>query len=99
MIYSRNLENMTIQYPDVVEFVEKSVNSEVTSFILDSELVAYDHVNNRILPFQNLTQRSRKNVTEEDLKTKICICAFDLLYLNGKSLLKEPFIKRRETLH
>jgi DNA ligase 1 len=71
----------------------------VHSFILDSELVAYDHVNNRILPFQTLTQRSRKNVTEEDLKTKICICAFDLIFLNGKSLLKEPFVVRRETLH
>jgi DNA ligase-1 len=38
-------------------------------------------------------------VTEEDLKTKICICAFDVLYFNGKSLLKETFIKRREYLH
>ena len=38
-------------------------------------------------------------MTEEDLKTKICICAFDLLFLNGKPLLKEPFVARRETLH
>lgn len=96
MIYSRNLENMTGTYPDVVEFVERSVSPLVSNFILDSELVAYDHVNNRILPFQTLTQRSRKNVTEEDLKTKICICAFDLLYLNGRSLLKESFSVRRE---
>jgi DNA ligase 1 len=29
----------------------------------------------------------------------VCICAFDLLYLNGKSLLKETFSKRREYLH
>lgn len=90
---------MTGQYPDIVEFVEKSATPEVDNYILDSELVAFDHVNNRILPFQILTQRSRKNVTEEDMKTKICICAFDLLYLNGKSLLKEPFINRREALH
>jgi DNA ligase 1 len=38
-------------------------------------------------------------VTEEDLKTKICICAFDLLYLNGKSLLKKTFTERRQALH
>jgi DNA ligase 1 len=38
-------------------------------------------------------------VTEEDLKTKICICAFDLLYLNGRSLLKETFTERRKQLH
>lgn len=75
------------------------MRDNVDNFILDSELVAYDHVNNRILPFQILTQRSRKNVTEEDLKTKICICAFDLLYLNGRSLLKEPFVVRRDILH
>lgn len=50
-IYSRNLENMTQQYPDVVEFVKESVRAEITSFILDSELVAFDSVNNRILSF------------------------------------------------
>lgn len=33
------------------------------------------------------------------MKTKICICAFDLLFLNGKSLLKDTFAKRRELLH
>ena len=99
-IYSRNLERMTGQYPDVVEFIKQSVKDKpVENFILDSELVAYDTVNDRILPFQILTQRSRKNVTEEDLKTKICICAFDLLYLNSKSLLKETFATRREHLH
>ena len=84
----------------MVDFIKKSVEDrEVDDFILDSELVAYDTVNDRILPFQILTQRSRKNVTEEDLKTKICICAFDLLYLNGKSLLKQTFTERRKALH
>jgi ATP-dependent DNA ligase len=47
---------MTIQYPDVVEFVEKTASeSGVDNFILDSELVAYDHEAKRILPFQTLT--------------------------------------------
>jgi ATP-dependent DNA ligase len=44
-IYSRNLEDMTGQYPDIVEFVEKSAKQDVENYILDSELVAYDHVN------------------------------------------------------
>ncbi len=43
---------MTGQYPDVVQFIEKSaIESGVDNFILDSELVAYDHVADRILPF------------------------------------------------
>jgi DNA ligase-1 len=55
MIYSRNLENMTQQYPDVVEFVRESVKAGINNFILDSELVAFDSINNRILSFQVLT--------------------------------------------
>lgn len=52
-IYSRNLESMTVQYPDVVDFIKLSVRDKphVNDFILDSELVAYDTVNDRILPF------------------------------------------------
>src|SRR5687768_4312136 len=35
-IYSRNLENMTQQYPDVYEFVRESVKEGINNFILDS---------------------------------------------------------------
>jgi ATP-dependent DNA ligase len=43
---------MTGQYPDIVEFIKLSVKDKpVEDFILDSELVAYDTVQDRILPF------------------------------------------------
>jgi DNA ligase-1 len=32
------------------------------------------------------------------METKICICAFDMLYLNNQSLLKLPLISRRTSL-
>ena len=57
-IYSRNLENMTVAYPDVVQFLKEYVltlETGVEDFILDAELVAYDTVNEKILPFQLLT--------------------------------------------
>lgn len=38
-------------------------------------------------------------MTEKDLKTKIALQAFDILYLNGKSLLKETLEERRKILH
>ena len=98
-IYSRNLENMTAAYPDVIEFLAKSVPATVKNFIIDAELVAYDAVNKKILPFQLLTQRSRKNVKKEDLDTQVCIFAFDILCLNDESLLKRNFIDRRTILH
>jgi len=55
MIYSRNLENMTVAYPDVCEFLKGYVKPAIKNFILDAELVAYDVKNDKILPFQLLT--------------------------------------------
>jgi DNA ligase-1 len=38
----------------------------------------------KILPFQELSKRKRKDVKAEDIKVKVHIFAFDLLYVNGE---------------
>lgn len=52
--------------------------------MLDAEAVAWDHEAKKILPFQELSKRKRKDVKAEDIKVKVHIFAFDLLYLNGE---------------
>jgi len=97
-IYSRNSENMTEKYPDVIEVVKQSLAEDVQSCIIDSELVAFDQVNRKILPFQVLTTRGRKNITVEDIKVNVCLFAFDCMLVNGQPLVKEPLETRREKL-
>ncbi|GLD94411.1 hypothetical protein PINS_up003022 [Pythium insidiosum] len=98
-IFSRNFENSTERFPDVKLMITKaSKKSEIKSCIVDAEVVAVDKATNKRLPFQVLSTRSRKNVRVEDIKVPVCIYAFDLLYLNGESLLQMPLGKRRELL-
>ena len=70
----------------------------VDNFILDSELVAIDEESEKLLPFQTLSSRSRKHVTAEDLKNKVAIYAFDLLFLNGEPLIRKTLFERRHDL-
>ncbi|OAE25753.1 hypothetical protein AXG93_4368s2130 [Marchantia polymorpha subsp. ruderalis] len=72
---------------------------EAASFVLDCEVVAYDTEKNKILPFQILSTRARKGVIISDIKVKVCIFAFDLLYINGRNLLNEQLALRREELY
>jgi DNA ligase-1 len=60
--------------------------------------VAWDIAQKKILPFQVLSTRKRKDVEVGEVKVQVCLFAFDLLYLNGKSLLKEPLKVRRDLL-
>ena len=70
----------------------------VTSCILDGEVVAYDRIKNVLLPFQQLSTRSRKDVAIEDIRVQVVYVAFDLIYLNGVSLLRTPLRERRRLL-
>ncbi|KAI5953272.1 cdc17 [Candida jiufengensis] len=98
-IYSRNSENMSERYPDLISVIKDlSKTQEHTSMILDCEAVAWDKINNKILPFQVLSTRKRKDVAEKDIKVNICIFAFDLLYYNDQSLLTKPLSERREIM-
>lgn len=52
--------------------------------MLDCEAVAFDRETMKLLPFQELSRRKRKDVKTEDIKVKVCLFAFDLLYLNDE---------------
>ena len=69
--------------------------------MIDAEVVAYDREKNCILPFQVLSTRKRKiEAGEEDnVKVKIALEAFDIIFLNGRSLLQETLKCRKELLH
>ncbi|KAI9477143.1 ATP-dependent DNA ligase [Zychaea mexicana] len=97
-IYSRNSEDMSVRYPDVVEKLKKWVKPSTSSFILDCEAVAWDREKKCILPFQVLSTRKRKDVKEEEITVQVAIFAFDCLYMNGESLLQESLNVRRQKL-
>lgn len=83
-IFSRNSEDLSKKYPDVLSKLDSWVQDGVTSFVLDCETVAWDTVNKKVLPFQQLMTRKRKDVKAEDVKVKVCVYAFDLLFFNGE---------------
>jgi DNA ligase 1 len=97
-IFTRRLDNVTNQFPDVVEYIKEHVKAK--SFILDSEAVGYDRKTKKYTPFEAVSQRIRRKHNIQDLvkKLPIEINVFDVLYLNGNSLLQEPFEKRTKLL-
>src|SRR3989338_1861499 len=97
-LFTRRLENVTNQFPDVVEFVKKNVKAK--SFIIDSESVGYDRNTGKYLPFQSISQRIKRKYDiqkiSEDFPVELNV--FDLIYYDGKNMISEPFEKRRKIL-
>jgi len=60
MIFSRNSENLSGKYPDLVERMPLAPKEGTTSFVIDCEAVAWDPEKKCILPFQVLSTRKRK---------------------------------------
>lgn len=97
-LFTRRLENVTKQFPEVVDYVKKYIKGD--AFILDSEAVGYDRKTKEYTSFQAVSQRIRRKYDIEHLKEQlpIEINVFDILFYEGDSLLDEPFKKRSEIL-
>jgi len=97
-LFTRNLEDVTSQFPDIVKMIEKDVNSK--EFIIDCEVIGYDKKTGKWKPFQDISQRiKRKYEIEEMIKeVPVMIIVFDIINLDGENLISVPFSKRRDKL-
>ncbi|KAH8100697.1 DNA ligase I [Cristinia sonorae] len=97
-VFSRNSEDMSKKYPDLMEQLPHCIKKGTETFVLDAEAVAIDRTTGKLMPFQELSRRKRKDVKVEDIQVRVCLFAFDLLYLNGEPLLHQSLQERRELL-
>lgn len=97
-LFTRRLEDVTKQFPDVVEFVKKHVRAE--TFIIDSEAVGYDSKSKTYLPFEAVSQRIKRKYDIDKLikDLPVEVNVFDVLYLNGENTVDLTFGERRKLL-
>lgn len=96
-IFSRNLENNTHMYPDLVKGIVEQISSE--NAILEGEAISYNPETNEFYPFQITVQRKRKYDIEKMMGLfPLKLFVFDLLYVDGEDLTPLPYLRRREKL-
>lgn len=95
-LYSRRLEDMTDNFPDIAETLRDRLNAE--DAIIEGECVAINN-EGEMMPFQTVTHRRRKHgMADAVSEYPVNIFMFDLLYLNGKDLTMLPYTERRRIL-
>ena len=96
-IFSRRLENITRQYPDVVDYTLKHLKANEA--IIEGEIVAYDPDTGDLRPFQELMHRKRKHDIHIAMKEyPVKVFLFDLLYADGIDYTEKPIVERRKKL-
>ncbi len=96
-IFSRNLEDMSQMFPELLAGTLKQVRAD--SVILDAETLAYNPESDEFLPFQETTRRRRKYHIETIAKQMpLKAFVFDILYKDGMSLLDKPLVERLKIL-
>ena len=96
-LFSRRLERITSNYPDVVRYVKSYVKSRRA--VLEGEVVAINPNTGEYLPFQELMHRRRKHGIEEMMKQyPVAVNFFDALNVDGKDITGQPYLKRRAQL-
>lgn len=96
-MFSRNLEDMTHMFPELIEGTLKQIKAKTA--ILDSEALAYQPESEEFLPFQETTKRRRKHNIEKVAETlPLKAFVFDILYVDGKSLIDSPLTERMKVM-
>lgn len=95
-LFSRNLDTITKQFPEVVDFIKDNFSD--CSFVIDSECVGYDYEKQEFLSFQLLSRRIMTKDINEVSHINVALRIFDIMYLNGETLLELGYLERREKM-
>jgi DNA ligase-1 len=91
-IFSRNLENMTEMFP---ELVAAAGSLDAGSVILDGEAIAYNPESEEYVPFQETMGRRRKHGIEQfALRVPLRAFVFDVMFRDGSDLTSLPYESR-----
>jgi DNA ligase-1 len=96
-VFSRRLTDATGSLPEVVDLVRRNVSAG--EVILEGEVVAVDRVGVPI-PFQHLMRRFKRvhGVTGAAEEIPLRLYLFDVLFVDGVSLIGRTYIERRRIL-
>lgn len=94
-LYSRDLNNITHSFPEVVQFF---LGRNLPDLVLDGEICVYK--DNEILPFQLLQKRmGRKKPSKKVMEQyPVLFIAYDLLYFDDRPIFEKTLLERRKIL-
>jgi len=96
-LYTRRLDRVSTQFPEVVELLDQSLGPR--EVILEGEVVAFDPASGELRPFQDVMFRRRKyGITEAVSDFPVSMFCFELLYADGTDLTRLPYLERRARL-
>jgi DNA ligase 1 len=96
-LYTRRLERVSTQFPDVVELLAAGLGPREA--ILEGEVVAFDAAAGELHPFQEVMFRRRKyGIAEAVRDVPVGLFCFELLYADGEDLTTLPYPQRRARL-
>jgi DNA ligase 1 len=96
-LYTRRLDRVSTQFPEVVELLDQALSPR--EVILEGEVVAYDPASGELRPFQDVMFRRRKyGITEAVSDFPVSMFCFELLYADGTDLTRLPYLERRAAL-
>ena len=96
-LFTRRLERISAQFPDVVALLEAGLQPREA--ILEGEVVAADPDSGELRPFQEVMYRCRVyGIAEAVRDVPVSMFCFDLLYADGQDLTRLPYLERRARL-
>lgn len=97
-VYTRRLEDVTHQFPDLVKLARESVKAK--DCVVEGEVLGINPKTGEPLPFQILSQRVHRKYDIENIVREIPIQMnfFDAIYVDGDLLVNKPFVERRKIL-